>query len=973
MARGYKELREPDADSAPLCEHDALDLSDPHAVRSSSNPLSSLNLKLNSSSSSSSSSSGYQHQYHQGSTKDDVELQEDLLTTDPRKGLTTEQASQRLRTFGHNELAEVKTNKLLKFLGYFLGPIAFLIELACIISVIVQDWFNFAIILGLLFLNAIIGYVEEARAESAVDALRQTLALKTRCWRDGHLCELDTALLVPGDVIVLRLGDIIPADARLLGIGASGVETDSDLLVDQSSLTGESLAVRKKKGEEVFSSTIVKQGQQMAIVTKTGSKTYIGIAAHLMANTKDEGHFQKVIGRIGNFLILFTVLLVVLIIIFQFITFRNDPVRGQVLKILGPVLILAVAAIPVGLPTVCSVTMAVGARALAYKQVIVKRLAAVEEMSALSVLCSDKTGTLTKNELTFDEPYLCEGYSAEDLLLYSYLASEFGANDPIEVAVRSAAEQQVPLLRNRPVAEAHRIPGYDISGFVPFNPSVKYTQATVRNKENNTTFLVAKGAPQVMVKLVGGNDPAVKAYSAMARRGLRALGVARTVAGTQDQWQLVGLISLLDPPREDSAETIERCQRMGITVKMVTGDQQIIAKEVSRRLGLGQVILDASHISHPNVPEFVQSERFYKADGFAEVTPEHKFRIVDVLQKRGLLVGMTGDGVNDAPALKKANVGIAVHGCTDAARSAADIVLLAPGLSTIIEGVLASRAIFQRMRSYALYRITSTVHFLIFFFVVVLVYDWALPARLLILICILNDAATLVIAVDNAQVSTQPDKWRVGQLIFLSCFLGLLLTGLSFGHFYYFWNTYGYFPHPEADGEAVDRRLDSIMYLHISSAPHFLIFSTRLTGYFWENIPSVLFLVVIIGTQVVALLMVLFGWLTPSVPLLQALAVFGISFASCVVLDVIKVQIFKYWAAGAHSLACAPCGPRRHMLKKRKQHEVQQQRVWRNMEQIHALGLKAKVIMALRDANGKIPPPLTAYEDGWGRNSVDSL
>ncbi|KAF9960609.1 hypothetical protein BGZ70_008554 [Mortierella alpina] len=884
---------------------------------------------------------------------------DDIFLTNPHTGLTHEQAAARLKTFGPNELVEVKKSQILKFLSYFVGPIAFLIQLACIISAIVKDWFNFFIILGLLFLNAIIGFVEEARAESAVDALRQTLALKTRCWREGHLMELDTSCLVPGDVIVLRLGDIVPADAKLLGIDASGADTDGDLLVDQSALTGESLAVRKKKGDEVYSSTVVKQGQQRAIVAKTGIKTYIGMAAHLIATTQDEGHFQKIIGRIGNFIIFFTLVLVVLIIIIQFINFRDDPVRGQVLKILGPVLILAVAAIPVGLPTVMAVTMAVGARGLAAKQVIVKRLAAVEEMSSLSILCSDKTGTLTLNELTFDEPYLCDGYSATDLLLYSYLASEFGANDPIEVAVRQAAELQVPVLRNR--VATNKVPGYEISHFVPFNPSVKYTQATVRDLNQGTTFKVAKGAPQVIIKLVGGDDAAVRAYVTMAKRGLRALGVARTVAGTDDQWTLVGLAAMLDPPRPDSAETIARCQRMGITVKMVTGDQQIIAKEVSRRLGLGRVILDASHLSDASISEDVASERFYKADGFAEVTPEHKFRIVDALQKRGLLVGMTGDGVNDAPALKKANVGIAVHGCTDAARSAADIVLLAPGLSTIIEGILASRAIFQRMRSYALYRITSTVHFLMFFFVVVLVYDWTLPARLLILICILNDLATLVIAVDNAQISPLPDKWRVGQLIFLSCFLGVLLTGLSFGHFFYFRNTHGYLPYPEASGDAVDRRLDSIMYLHISSAPHFLIFSTRLTGYFWESVPSLMFTSVIVGTQVIALVMVIFGWLTPAVPVGQALSVFAISFVSCVVLDFIKVQVFRLWTKGSDSLSCAPCGPRRRMLQKRYRDAAQQKRVWKSIDTTREIVLKTQVLLALRDGHasgGKMPQTL---------------
>ncbi|KAH7026851.1 LOW QUALITY PROTEIN: plasma-membrane proton-efflux P-type ATPase [Linnemannia elongata] len=804
---------------------------------------------------------------------------DDLMLTNPQTGLTHEQAAQRLKTFGPNQLVEVKVNQLLKFLSYFVGPIAFLIEAACIVSAIVKDWFNFFTILGLLFLNAIIGYFEEARAESAVEALRQTLALKTRCWREGQLQEIDTTLLVPGDIIVLRLGDIVPADGRLLGIDASGAHTDGELLVDQSSLTGESFAVSKKKGEEVYSSTVVKQGQQRAIVTKTGSETYIGKAAHLIANTASEGHFQKVINRIGNFLVLFTLVLTIIIIVVQYITYRNDPIRGQVLNILGPVMILAISAIPIGLPSVMAVTMAVGARGLAAKQVIVKRLAAVEEMSALSVLCSDKTGTLTLNELTFDEPYLAQGYSPQDLLLYSYLASEFGANDPIELAVRQAAEWQVPILRNRP-AGSSKVPGYEISNFIPFNPSSKYTQATVRD-----------GAPQVIIQLVGGSDEAVRAYTTMAQRGLRALGVARTLAGT-DKWTLVGLAAMLDPPRPDSEQTIQRCQKMGITVKMVTGDQQIIAKEVSRRLGLGRVILDASHLADGSLSEEQRSERFYRADGFAEVTPEHKFRIVDALQQRGLLVG---DGVNDAPALKKANVGIAVHGCTDAARSAADIVLLAPGLSTIVDGILASRAIFQRMRSYALYRITSTVHFLMFFFVVILVFDWTLPAKLLILICVLNDLATLVIAVDNAQISKMPDKWRVGQLIFLSCFLGVLLTGLSFGHFFYFWKVHGYNPYPtaEVNSPEVDRSLESIMYLHISSAPHFLIFSTRLTGYFWGEHANHS------GPRSLWYLLV-----------------------SCVVLDVIKVQVFKFWTLALTPSPVHPCGGRRKMLQDRKRVEV---------------------------------------------------
>ncbi|KAF9119576.1 hypothetical protein BGW39_000212, partial [Mortierella sp. 14UC] len=806
------------------------------------------------------------------------------------------------------------------------------------------DWLDFGIILALLLVNASIGFIEEAKAESALDALRQTLALKTRCWRNGHLVELDTSALVPGDVIVLRLGDIIPADGRLLGIGATGETTEGDLLVDQSALTGESLPVNKKKGDVVYSSSIVKQGQQMAVVTKTGINTFIGRAANLISITTEEGHFQKIINRIGNFLILITVVLVGIILIYQLVHFRGKE-QGKFLTVLGKVLVLTVAAIPVGLPTVMSVTMAVGAKQLAAKKVIVKRLTAVEEMASVSVLCSDKTGTLTLNELTFDEPYLANNYTAEDILLYSYLAAEPGANDPIELAVRTAAEEQLPLLQNR--THKHDVPGFKVTSFLPFNPATKLTQATITNKESGETFKVAKGAPQVIIKLVGGDDDAVRAVNALAKRGLRALGVARTHGGSMDEFELIGMISLIDPPRPDSAETIARCQHMGVDVKMVTGDQLIIAKEVAHRLGLTRVILDANHLVDPNKSDEEVTEHCIRADGFAQVIPEHKYRVVELLQKRGIIVGMTGDGVNDAPALKKANVGIAVHGCTDAARSAADIVLLAPGLSTIVDGLMTSRAIFQRMRSYALYRITSTIHFLMFFFVVVMAFDWTLPAHLLILICILNDLATLVIAVDNAQLSPHPDKWRIGQLIFMSFTLGILLTALSFAHFFIFWKVFGYEPVTTL-GSGPEHRLESVMYLHISSAPHFVIFSTRLTGYFWVNLPSPMFATVIIGTQIIALLMVVFGGLTPKIPFSQAIVILLISFAYFIFLDVVKVQLFKMWSFEL-TAKFVRTPARRKKLVERTARKKQQVAVWRDIDRVRELVLMLKCLEALNE------------------------
>jgi H+-transporting ATPase len=877
--------------------------------------------------------------HHEHSDEIPPEL-EVLLQTEPMKGLTANEVAERLAKFGPNQLAEKKTNPFLKFLSYFTGAIAYLIEIAAVIAGVVQDWIDFGIITALLLINACIGFFEEAKAESALDALRQTLALKTRCWRDSELKEIDVSELVPGDIIVLRIGDIVPADARLLGIGATGEATEGDLQIDQSALTGESLPVSKNKGSTVYSSSIVKQGQQLAVVTKTGGNTFIGRAANLIAITTEEGHFQKIINRIGNVLIWSTVVLVMIILVYQFVAFRGTP-AGTWSRVLENCLVLTVAAIPVGLPTVMSVTMAIGAKQLAAKKVIVKRLTAVEELASVSILCSDKTGTLTLNELTFDEPYLSQGFTSDDILLYSYLCSEPGANDPIEVAVRRAAETDLAILKGR--KGQHDIPGYKVTSFLPFNPTTKMTQSTVAHLETNDVFKVAKGAPQVIIKMVGGDDDAVRAVNALARRGLRALGVARTVPGNQEKYELVGMISLLDPPRPDSGDTIRECNRLGVDVKMVTGDQLIIAKEVAARLGMGRVILDANHLVDPNKSEEEVTEHCLRADGFAQVIPEHKYRVVELLQNKGLLIGMTGDGVNDAPALKKANVGIAVHGCTDAARSAADIVLLAPGLSTIVDGIRTSRAIFQRLRSYALYRITSTIHFLLFFFIITMAENWDMPAVLLILICVLNDAATLVISVDNTQISNRPDKWRLGQLMSLSFILAICLAALSFAHFFVARDVFQVSPN----------ELHTIMYLHISSAPHFVIFSTRVPGYCWENLPSWIFAACIIGTQIIALFFSVYGVFgsgTEVAPIGYGwgFAVLGISLVYFLFLDVIKVQVFKVWNFEL-TAKLFPTPARKAKLAARKADAAQRTRVMSNWKKAQKVAKMSGVILAMQN------------------------
>ncbi|KAJ1330359.1 plasma-membrane proton-efflux P-type ATPase [Batrachochytrium salamandrivorans] len=825
-------------------------------------------------------------------TDDDVHIEvldpidaeiEKLLQTEPTKGLSDEDVASRLEQFGKNELVEKRRNRFLKFLSYFGGAISILLEIATIISAITNDWPDFIILSCVLVINACIGYFEEAKAEDALDALKNTLALKCRAYRNSVLVEVDSCLLVPGDVIALRLGDIVPADCRLLGIGVQGEVTEGALQIDQAALTGESLPV-----------------------------------------------------------------LVLILLLVKSLEVVNGA-RRNFMSVLKQVLVLTIAAIPVGLPTVMSVTMAVGAKQLALKKVIIKRLPAIEELASVSILCSDKTGTLTLNELSFDKPYLAQRgstnenlagnkmgrYTDQELLLNALFSSEPGAADPIELAVRNAAQEKVEIFKTRKDKDQHSVPGFKIISFIPFNPNSKYTEATVENLATNEKFRCIKGAPHVILDLCNGHQEALDAVIDFAKRGLRALGVARTIDKDMTQFEMVGMISLLDPPRPDSAQTIKDCIAYGVAVKMITGDQLIIAKEVAYRLGISRAILDAHRLVDTTISEEALIDRCVKADGFAQVIPEHKYRVVELLQKRGYLVGMTGDGVNDAPALKKANVGIAVHGCTDAARSAADIVLLAPGLSTIVDGIVASRAIFQRMRSYSIYRITSTIHFLLFFFITLLVFDFSLPDRLIILIAVLNDAATLVISVDSAKISQKPDKWRLGQLLSLSFILGVLLMGISFAVFFFARS----FP------DLSPGQIQTIMYLQISSCPHFVIFSTRLPSWFWENRPSWMFLIAVGGTQVFAMLMSIFG-----IEALQAYAIgwewgLGVMASSLVLfvfLDAVKVFVIRKWSFEL-TAKLWPSNSRVSKLHNRQERKIALSRIEENKKKIRKVATIAFV------------------------------
>jgi H+-transporting ATPase len=777
------------------------------------------------------------------------------------KGLSSPDAATRLSQFGPNEIAEKKQSAILAFLRYFWGPIAWMIEAAAILSGLIQHWEDLGIISLLLVVNAVVGFWEENKANNAIELLKKRLALNARVLRDGKWIDIPARELVPGDIVRLRLGNIVPADATLLSSGY--------LLVDESALTGESLPVEKHQGDVVYSSSIIRQGELNATVVSTGMNTFFGRTAKLVGEAETKSHFQKAVVKIGDYLIVMAAVLVTVTSIVGL--FRQQ----GILQLTQFGLVLTIAAIPAALPAVLSVSMAVGAEALSKKEAIVSKLVAVEEMAGVDILCADKTGTITKNELTVGEVDPLAGNTEKNVLLLATLASREEDKDPIDDAIIGSAKKMEGV-----VAQAQ---GYKILSFKPFDPVVKRTEATVED-DQGYRFQVTKGAPQVILSLAKDRerveDDAEKAVNAFASKGYRALGVAKTDGG--QEWHYVGLIALYDPPREDSAETIVTAQSMGIEVKMITGDHIAIAKELAKRVKLGTNIVTASALSSKSDSE---TERVVEeADGFAEVFPEHKYRIVDLLQRKDHIICMTGDGVNDAPALKKADAGIAVAGATDAAKSAADVVLTKPGLSVIIDAVKESRKIFQRMTNYAIYRINETIRVLLFVTVSIIVFQfYPVTALMIVLLALLNDMPIMTIAYDNVRISNRPEKWNMRVLLGISTYLGLIGVVSSFGLLYI--------------GLALlhlnTSILQSFIYLKLSVAGHLALFVARTKGPFWSIKPAKPLLLAVILTQLTATIITVYGILLPAMGWALAGLVWGYALASFLVQDFLKVRLYR--------------------------------------------------------------------------------
>lgn len=834
-----------------------------------------------------------------------------------RQGLSSNEAQCRLEHFGSNEIDEKEESLWHRIFRRFWGPIPWMIETAALLSAFVQRWEDFIIISIMLLVNVGLDFFQEHKALNALKVLKQQLVLEVRVLRDGKYRLIPAKDVVPGDIIRLRIGDVIPADVQLLN--------GEYLSIDESSLTGESLPVSKRQGEVAYSHTVIKQGEMQALVVNTGQHTRFNAVISLVAKAslKERSHFQKMVMKIGNFLIFVTLVVVALILVVGL--YRHE----GLLEIARFSLVLTVAAIPVALPAVLSVTMAVGAINLARRQAIVSRLTAIEELAGVDIFCSDKTGTLTKNEMQVAEPMLFDDFSEEELFIYAVLASQHENHDPIEIPLFHYLDQ------NYPKCDWQQ---WKKEKFTPFDPVRKHTSAEVIYQEEKVQ--VYKGAPQVILALteMSGNELTAieKSINLFASKGYRTLAVALKKAG--GAVKLVGLIPLIDPEREDSVQVIQSMQAHGVQVKMITGDNIAIATEIGCRLGLNERTIRAKELEgkgsnqllelskalssaiyqrlYPEVsreaaqkfseevmlslekiydvsslqPSFIHTHEsalintLESVDIFAEVSPEDKYTIIENLQKAGHIVGMTGDGVNDAPALKKADCGFAVANATDAARAAADIILTAPGLSVINHSIEQARITFERMKSYATFRVAESIRIILFMALSILIFNfYPISTLMIILLALLNDIPILAIAYDNTKVSDKPVKWKMKTLLNISSILGIAGVASSFMLFFFL----------RAEGFS-DELIQSMIFLKLIIAGHSTLYITRADSWFWKPPwPSPLLFLATFGTEIIGTLIAVYGFFVAPIGWEHALYIWLYAIIWFLINDMIKVSAYN--------------------------------------------------------------------------------
>jgi len=791
-----------------------------------------------------------------------------LLRTNLDVGLTEAEVTIRLKQYGYNEVPEKKTNPLVRFVKKFWGLTAWMLELIIILSWILHKYSDLYIVTALLVINSILSFAQEEKASSAVKALQQKLQVNARVLRDGAWKVIPARELVPGDIVRVRTGDFVPADAKII-MGELGI--------DQSALTGESMEAEKKSDEVLYSGSIVRRGEASGVVILTGVNTYFGRTIQLVQIARPKLHIEEVISQVVRWLLVIVGTLLTLAL-------TVSVSRGvQLLEILPLMLVLLLSAIPVALPVMFTVSMAIGSMELACKGVLVTRLSASEDAATMSVLCVDKTGTITMNRLSIASIVPLNGFTEQDVVLYGALASQEANQDPIDLAFITAAKQR-ELIDN----------SFALKGFVPFDPQTRRTEAIVQ--KNGQEFRTMKGAVMAIAQACGLEAEAMSELETrtneLAQKGHRALAVAR--GDGQGQPRLVGLVTLYDPPRPDSKGLIEELKDLGVSVKMLTGDALPVAKEMAKEVGLGENVDRISELEELAKENAAQAaEVAERSAGFAEIYPEGKYTVVKSLQARGHVVGMTGDGVNDAPALSQAEVGIAVSNAADVAKGAASVVLTSEGLSSIVDLIKNGRIVYQRINTWIINKISRTIlkcSFVVFAFLITGKY--VISAFGMILMVFMTDFAKISLSTDNVRWSKKPETWNVTGLVRVAVILGMLMVVESLGLLYIGLRYFGL----GANNQALNTfGFEILLYFAI-----FSLFAVRERRHFWDSGPSRTLLSVLLLDAIIAMIIATVGvpGLTP-IPFMQTLSVIVYAFIfSLVVNDWVKVELIKKAGVG---------------------------------------------------------------------------
>jgi H+-transporting ATPase len=792
------------------------------------------------------------------------------LDVNPETGLTRADVEARRKEYGYNEVAERKEHPALKFLGKFWGVSAWMLELIMILSAVLRKYSDLAVVGALLVINAVLSFMQERRAAGVVEALRRRLQVNARVLREANWQVTPARELVPGDIVRVRPGDIIPADLKLL---------TGTLSVDQSVLTGESKDADKAAGDVLSSGSVVRRGEGNGVVLLTGAQTYFGRTTELVQQARPKLHIEAVVAKVVRWL--FVIVSALLAVVFGLSLMRGVPI----LEMAPLLLVLLMSAVPVALPVIFTVSMAVGARELAKHGVLVTRLSAAEDAATMDVLCVDKTGTITMNQLAVTG-VIPQGRATEaDVLFAGACASQEANQDPIDLAFLAAAKARAIFDGMAAVTPV---------SFTPFDAKNRRTEAVI--EQNGQRLRVMKGAVRTVATACGLQPPEIEALEARgsesALKGYRTLAVARgPEAGTPE---LVGLVTLVDPPRPDARQLIAELRDLGVSVKMLTGDALAVAKEIAQGVGLSNIRRVADLKAAAAQPGNESVDLLADADGFAEVYPEDKYIVVQHLQAAGHVTGMTGDGVNDAPALRQAEVGIAVSSATDVAKGAASVVLTEPGLTNIVALIEQGRTIYQRILTWIINKISRTILKAAFVAIAFVVTGkFVVSAFAMLLLVFVMDFATIALATDRVRPSRNPESWAIGGFIKVSVVLGLAMVAETLFLLWIGWSRFGL----ATDADA----LDSFSFLTLLYFCVFSIVSVRERRWFWATMPSATFLAALMAGALVGTGLTFAGLpgLSP-LPWSQTLVVIAYAMFSCLVVnDAVKVALIKWRIPGA--------------------------------------------------------------------------